>query len=133
QKKEDNTKEERVPTIAGGHPPVIEATENQSPNRHIELYGRRIGVTDLSIITTDNKIYTFEVRVVTDLHVLRGQLHCLFPDARLKLAQIRDHIVVEGQARDTGQVERILETIRAYLVSVQSGQLRRGPTAHPNR
>ena len=62
--------------------------------------------------------------MVADLHVLRGQLHCLFPDASLKLTQVRDHVVVEGQARDSAQVARIIETVKAYLVSVQTGQLR---------
>src|SRR5262249_17615603 len=93
--------------------------------RQIRVVGQRIGVTDLSVTTSDNRTYNFDVRVVADLDVLRGQLHQIFPDASLKLAQLRDHIVVEGQARDTAQVARILETIRAYLASVQAGQLRR--------
>jgi pilus assembly protein CpaC len=92
--------------------------------RQIRVEGRRIGVTDLSIVTPDNQTYHFEVRVVADLHVLRGQLHCLFPDASLKLTQVRDHVVLEGQARDSAQVARIMETVQAYLVSVQTGQLR---------
>lgn len=92
--------------------------------RQVRVEGRRIGVTDLSIVTPDNQTYHFEVRVVADLHVLRGQLHCLFPDASLKLSQVRDHVVVEGQARDSAQVARIVETVKAYLVSVHTGQLR---------
>src|SRR5207249_4946055 len=77
----------------------------------------------LSITTPDDRTYSFEVRVVADLHVLRGQLQCLFPDASLKLGQVRDHIVVEGQARDAAQVARILETIRAYLASVRATEV----------
>src|SRR5262249_35600613 len=91
--------------------------------RQIRIYGNRLGVTDLSITTPDNKTYNFEVRVVADLDVLRGQLQCLFPDASLRLAQIRDHLVVEGEARDPAQVARILETLRAYLTSVRTGQV----------
>src|SRR5205807_2539238 len=53
------------------------------------------------------------------------QLKCLFPDACLKLTQIRDHLVVEGQARDTSQVGRIMETINAYMDSVSTGELRK--------
>jgi pilus assembly protein CpaC len=93
--------------------------------RQIRVGGQRIGVTDLSIVTPDNQIYNFEVRVVADLSVLRGQLHALFPDASLRLAQIRDHVVVEGQARDAAQVAKILETIQAYLLSVQTGQMKK--------
>jgi pilus assembly protein CpaC len=112
-----------APLIAVGDPSVVEVEPvNQ---RQLRLTGMKIGVTDLSITTADNRTYSFEIRVVADLHVLRGQLQCVFPDATLKLAQIRDHLVVEGQARDSAQVARILETIRAYLVSVQASQLRK--------
>jgi pilus assembly protein CpaC len=93
--------------------------------RQIRVVGRRTGVTDLSIMTGDNETYSFEVHVVADLDPLRGKLCALFPDACLKLVPIRDHIAVEGQARDSGQVTRILETIHSYLKAVEVGQLRK--------
>jgi pilus assembly protein CpaC len=110
------------PLIAVGDPTVIKL--NVINPRQIRVLGERLGVTDLSITTAADKTYGFEVRVVLDLDTLRGQLCCLFPDAHLKLGQLREQVVVEGQARDTAQVERILETIRAYLLSVQISQLR---------
>src|SRR5262245_20870514 len=111
--------------IAVGDPSVIEF---QPLNlRQIRILGMRLGVTDLAITTPDSKTYNFEVRVVADLHVLRGQLHCLFPDASLKLSQIRDHVVVEGEARDAVQVARILETINAYLISIEAVENRKSP------
>jgi pilus assembly protein CpaC len=93
--------------------------------RQIRIIGERLGTTDLSITTSDGRTFTFEIRVVADLDVLRTQLRCIFPDASLKLAQFRDHIVVEGQARSPQQVARIMETIQAYLASVTSQQLRK--------
>ncbi|HET6574294.1 MAG TPA: pilus assembly protein N-terminal domain-containing protein [Fimbriiglobus sp.] len=134
----------RVDLAARGKPPALVAVGDPTvadfavvSARQIRIEGRRIGVTDLSIVTPDNQTYQFEVRVVADLHVLRGQLHCLFPDASLKLTQVRDHVVIEGQARDSAQVARILETVKAYLLSVQTGQLRQvtaqqqGPGSRP--
>lgn len=59
------------------------------------------------------------MRVVAELDVLRGQLKCIFPDAHIRLAQIRDHIVVEGEARDNFQIARIIQTIQAYLLSIR--------------
>jgi pilus assembly protein CpaC len=117
------------PLVAVGDPSVADITP-VSP-RQIRVLGLRTGVTDLSITTADGRTYNFEVRVVADLDVLRARLRCLFPDATLKLAALRDHVVVEGQARDTPQVGRIMETIRAYLLSVQVSQSRqvRGTTA----
>jgi pilus assembly protein CpaC len=93
--------------------------------RQIRVLGQRIGTTDLSITTSDNRTYTFEIRVVVDLDVLRAQLRCVFPDAILKISQIRDHIIVEGQARSAPQVARIIETIQAYLTSIEAQQARR--------
>jgi pilus assembly protein CpaC len=125
--------------IAVGDPSILDFTILNT--RQIRLVGQRIGVTDLAIITPSEQTYTFEVHVVADLHVLRSQLHTLFPDADIKLAQIREHIVVEGQARDSAQVNRIIETIQAYLVSLQTGLARSvggggpraqgGPAAQP--
>jgi pilus assembly protein CpaC len=109
--------------VAVGDPTIADFAIISS--RQIRVEGRRIGVTDLSIVTPDNQTYSFEIRVVADLHVLRAQLHCLFPDATLRLTQIRDHVVVEGEARDAAQVARITETIRAYLLSIQTAQARR--------
>jgi pilus assembly protein CpaC len=110
-------------TVAVGEPAVIDFTPlNQ---RQIRVVGNHVGVSDLSVITPDNRVYSFEVRVVADLDPLRLQLRASFPDASIKIAQIRDHLVVEGQARDTGQVSRILDTVRAYMVSVQAVQARR--------
>ena len=128
-----------MPVIAVGDPTVVDF-QVVGP-RQIRLIGERIGVTDLAITATDGETYSFEIQVVADLDLLRAQLKAVFPDAILKLAQIRDHVIVEGQARDTHQVARILEVINAYMLSVQNQQRRQisgvteGPPAasRPNR
>ncbi len=75
-------------------------------------------MTDLSITTARNETYSFEVRVLADLTLIKGKLLTTFPDASIKLSQIRDHFVVEGEARDPAQIARIMQTITAYLASV---------------
>src|SRR5262249_23505941 len=121
--KEDLTRGKAPALIAVGDPSVVDFVPINA--RQVRLIGQRIGVTDLSITTPAGKSYNFEVRVVADLEILRGQLRSTFPDARLKLGQLRDQVVVEGEARDTAQVARIMEAIRAYLLSVQISQARR--------
>ena len=111
-----------MPVIAVGDPTIVDF-QVVGP-RQIRLIGERIGVTDLAITATDGETYSFEIQVVVDLDLLRAQLKAVFPDASLKLAQIRDHVIVEGQARDTHQVARILEVINAYMLSVQNQQRR---------
>jgi pilus assembly protein CpaC len=114
------------PVIALGDPSVIDFAF--VPPRQIRVLGLRVGTTDLGITTPEGKTYNYEVQVVPDLNVLRCQLKAMFPDASLKIAQIHDHVVVEGQARDALQVARILETIRAYLLSIQADEARKPTT-----
>ena len=105
------------PLIAIGDPTVIDF--EVVGNRQLRVTGQRIGVTDLSIFTADGSHYSFEVAVTADLELLRVRLRAQFPEASLQLRQLREHVIVEGQARDSRQVAQIIETIRAYLLSVQ--------------
>jgi len=108
------------PLIAVGDPTIVDF--QIIDNRHLRVMGQRIGVTDLAIITSDQESYSFEVSVVADLSLLEAQLRESFPDTNLKLSQLRDHVVVEGQARDTRQVAQVLAMMRAFLDSIQTGK-----------
>ncbi len=114
--KQDMTDGPNQPLIAVGDPTILDFTVVNS--KQLRIIGRGIGVTDLAITTARNETYTFEIRVLADLTVIQGKLRSAFPDASIKLSQIRDHLVVEGEARDPAQIARIMETIRAYLTSV---------------
>jgi pilus assembly protein CpaC len=106
--------------VAVGDPTTIDF-QVVSP-RQIRITGSRIGVTDLSITTSDDETYVFEVRVIADLTVLKSKIQSSFPDASIKVSQLRDHVILEGQARDTAQIGRILEMVRAELASIQAAQ-----------
>ncbi|WP_435016325.1 type II and III secretion system protein family protein [Tundrisphaera sp. TA3] len=104
--------------LAVGDPNVADFF--QITPRQIRVVGKKLGTTDLMVTNREGKTFEFEVRVVADLDVLREQLRALFPDASLKLAQLREKIVVEGEARDAAQVGRIINTIETYALSVQT-------------
>ncbi|MHB8866267.1 MAG: type II and III secretion system protein family protein, partial [Pirellulaceae bacterium] len=106
-----------VAMIALGNPAVADFTVMPNP-RMIRLRGISPGVTDISITTADGESYAFEIHVVYDLNLLHAQLRQVFPDAMLKVSQIQEHLVVEGQARSTQQVGQIIHTLQAYLISV---------------
>lgn len=91
----------------------------------IRIVGKRIGVTDLSFVTADGETFAYQVNVGYDLQLVEAQLKQLYPDALIKLGQLREHIVVEGQARSSFQVNRIIETLRAYAVSMALQQQRK--------
>ncbi|QGJ69265.1 Hypothetical protein PBC10988_9350 [Planctomycetales bacterium 10988] len=112
---------ERV-QIAIGDPALIDV--DVLSIRQIRIIGLAAGVTDLTVILEDGEPYIFRVQVVYDLDVLRAQLRAIFPDAMLRLAQIREHVVVEGQARDAAQIRAIENTILAYLESMRANMSR---------
>ncbi|MFM7071743.1 MAG: type II and III secretion system protein family protein [Planctomycetota bacterium] len=105
--------------IAVGDPSVVDFEVLPNPQL-IRLMARRAGVTDLTITGADSKTFSFEVRVLYDLPLLEAHLRQLFPDAMVKLSQIREHLVVEGQARSPQQVGQIIEVLEAYLTSMAS-------------
>jgi pilus assembly protein CpaC len=104
------------PLIAVGDPTIMDFTI-VSP-RQLRINGRAIGVTDLSITNAQNETVIFEVHVLADLTLIQGKLRTTFPDASVHLSQVRDHIVIEGEARDPAQIARIIQTLSAYLASV---------------
>ena len=109
------------PFIAVGDPSVADFF--QVGPRQLRLIGKKLGTTDLSVTTSSGKTYAFDLQVVADLDVLRLQLKQMFPDASIKLAQIRNRVVLEGQARDATQVSRIVQTVDNYIKTVQSIQV----------
>ncbi len=124
--KEDLQTAKKSATLYVGDPTIAEISfvppldpQVLTPRPAIRIVGKKFGVTDLVITTPENKIFKFEVRVVADLDLLNLQLRNLFPDASLKVTQLREHLIVEGQARSTAQIVRIMETVRGYVASLE--------------
>jgi len=112
------------PLIATGDPSVIDF-EVVGP-RQIRVTGQRLGVTDLSIVPSVGEAFHLEVHVVADLSFLRARLRQTFPDALLEISHLREHLVVEGQARDSRQISQIIQLIGLYLESVQVSRRAQG-------
>jgi pilus assembly protein CpaC len=100
--------------IAVGNPSIVDFEVLPNPQM-IRIIGRQPGVTDLTITTADNQTYSFEIRVVFDLELLRAQLRQLFPDTDVRLAQIGANIVVEGEARSIDQVTNIVRIVQSHI------------------
>lgn len=106
--------------VAVGDPSVVEF-EVIGP-RQIRIIGLAIGVTDLAVTTSEDHTFSIEVQVAADLELLSLRLQAAFPTAHLKLSSLRNNVVVEGQARDVVQADRILRTIDTYLSAIHSSQ-----------
>lgn len=127
--------EDGVGVIAVGDPTILDF-EVLPDQRMLRLTGRRVGVTDLSFVAADGRSHSFEVNVGYDLILVTAQLKQIFPDALINLHQLREHLVVEGQARSPEQVQQILDTLTALLTSMQTSRSQRstrgaGPAPAP--
>ena len=70
--------------IAVGNPQVLDF-ELIGP-RQLRLIGKQIGITDLVVIGENQKVYSYEVRVVYDLNPsLQARIRELLPDASVRL------------------------------------------------
>lgn len=102
-----------------GQPTVLDFQVLPNP-RMFRLLGRVPGVTDLTITTSSDEIYSFEVHVVYDLQLLTAKMRQLFPEAQIRLSQIRENLIVEGQGRSTEQIQQIVSVLEAYIQSLPS-------------
>ena len=90
--------------------------------RQIRVYGLRAGITDLTLVTGAGEDLTIRVSVVYDLDTLREQLTGVFPDANVRMFQIREHLFAEGIVRDPAQARQLSELLDAYRASMSALQ-----------
>jgi pilus assembly protein CpaC len=123
--------EGRQAVVAIGDPTILDFDVLPNPQM-IRLLGKRAGTTDLTLITTDNQTISFEVNVLYDIHVLRAQLTRIFPDAQIRVTQMRDHLILEGQARSAQQVVQIEQTTKLFISSMQAAKKNRNQMTPAN-
>ena len=115
---QDADLEDSSGAIAVGDPSIADFQLLPNP-RLVRILGLRPGVTDLSVTTADGDTVSLEVHVEYDIPLLEARLRQLFPAARIKIGQLREHLIVEGQVRSASQAARVLETVEAFLESEQ--------------
>ncbi|MGB0742200.1 MAG: pilus assembly protein N-terminal domain-containing protein, partial [Planctomycetaceae bacterium] len=74
--------------------------------RGIRLIGLRVGDTDLTITTGTGEVVSLRIHVVVDLPLIQARMLQFFPDAEIRVGQLGQKLIVEGQARDAVQVQR---------------------------
>ncbi len=107
-----------VAVIAVGDPTVVDFEVLPNP-RMLRLTGKRPGVTDLTLVTSDERTLIYEIHVEYDVRLVEARLRESFPGALVKISQLGTHVILEGQARDQRQVVMIENTVRAFLDSMQ--------------
>jgi pilus assembly protein CpaC len=107
--------------VAIGDPTVLDFDLLPNP-RLIRLTGRRAGATDLTILTADDELITFDVVINYDLDLLRAQVSKRFPDCSIQIHQMREHLILEGQVRRSDQVVQVEQMAQAFIASMQPRQ-----------
>jgi pilus assembly protein CpaC len=105
--------------VAIGDPTVIDFEVLPNPQM-IRVIGKRAGATDLTVVTADGQSVSFEISVLYDLDLLRAQLARLYPDCSIKVSQLREHLILEGEARTTARIAQIEDTVQAFIDSNQA-------------
>lgn len=105
--------------IAIGDPTILDFDVLTNP-KFLRITGKRAGVTDLTIVTGDAEAISFEIHVLYDMDLIRAQLARIFPNAQIQLSQLREHIVLEGQARSTAQIAQIEQTLEYFIATMQA-------------
>lgn len=105
--------------IAVGDPSILDFEVLPNPQM-IRVIGKRAGITDLTFVTSQGDSYVFEVRVNYDLDLMHVQLAKQFPDASIRVTQIREHLILEGQARTQLQIAQIESVVRALIESLNT-------------
>jgi len=95
--------------IAVGHPGIVEF--DLLNTRMLRIVGRRVGTTDLSILTANNETYVIRVSVVYDLGAIRPRLEEFLPEDQLRLHQMRENVLLDGQTRDLIHMRQALKAV----------------------
>ena len=119
-----------VGVVAMGDPTVADFEVLPNP-RMLRLLGKRAGLTDLSIVLGDESILTFQVLVKHDLELLRAEIQQRYPDAAVKITQLRENILLEGQVRSAVVAAQIVAIAESWLA--RSADANRGGRASASK
>lgn len=103
-----------VGVVAVGDPTIADFEILPNP-RMLRLSAKRAGVTDLTIILGDDSVLTLQIFVKYDLELLNAEIQHRFPDTAIKISQLRENIVLEGQVRTAAMASQIVGIAEAWL------------------
>ncbi len=116
-----------IAVVAVGDPSIVDFEVLPNP-RMIRLIGKRPGITELTLVTSEEETLIYELQVEYDLALLEARLRQVFPTALVRITQLGNHLILEGQARDPQQSLMIENAVRAYLDSASPiGSVGAGP------
>lgn len=97
-------------------PAIVDAVV-RTPKR-IYLIGLKVGQTNAFFFNkTGKQIVNLEIRVERDLAGLRTSLHQYFPEARIDVQAMNDHIVLSGSVANAAEADKAKDLAARYVGS----------------
>tara|TARA_R110002124_G_scaffold1051_7_gene5519 strand:- start:1874 stop:3319 length:1446 start_codon:yes stop_codon:yes gene_type:complete len=95
-------------------PEIVDAVV-RTPKR-IYLIGLKVGQTNAFFFNEKGQqIVNLEIRVERDLAGLRDTLHQFFPDARIEVQAMNDHVVLSGAVANAAQADKARDLAARYV------------------
>lgn len=97
--------------------------DTESKLRYLNLFGNSFGYATVTLIDQERDvIQTLKVRVTIDSEALEQRLNSLFPGADVRVRQVAQNVILEGQVPDAKTMADLLELVRSDLrISGQTG------------
>lgn len=97
-------------------PAIVDAVV-RTPKR-IYLIGLKVGQTNAFFFNkTGKQIVNLEIRVERDLAGLRTSLHQYFPEARIDVQAMNDHVVLSGSVANAAEADKAKDLAARYVGS----------------
>lgn len=99
-------------------PAIVDAVVRTA--KRIYLIGLKVGQTNAFFFNDrGQQIVNLEIRVERDLAGLRDTLHQFFPDARIDVQAMNDHIVLSGAVANASQADKARDLAARYVGSAE--------------
>jgi pilus assembly protein CpaC len=111
--------ESKILQIEPGNKEILEVT-TLSPNQ-VQITGKAMGVTQLTLWDENKTLYTINVLVVGDTRELAMVLRAAFPDCPLKVVPVKEAVMISGSVDKNEYIDRIIRIAEEYYPKVING------------
>ena len=100
----------------------VELLNDQPNSRLLNLYGKAVGTTSLTLWDQGNRPVSFLVRVSLDTKDLASRIRQAFPGADVKVRQVGPQIILDGQVPDSKTMSDVIHLVSFAVMASPSLQ-----------
>ena len=100
----------------------VELLNDQPGSRLLNLYGKAVGTTSLTLWDQGNRPLSFLVRVSLDTKDMAARIRQAFPGAEVKVRQVGPQIILDGQVPDSKTMSDVIHLVSFAVMTSPSLQ-----------